>query len=190
MVCRFGEFPAVRTIVESAHFDGCAVVENCRIDLRPIASSGRTSSNFCLARGIWRHGYRRDGYARGLAACYCQPSQQLHSLASAWHYRFSRGRQPGHYRPFARSERTFHGCRDWAALKPSSDVPGAAVHDLSCDLHRPGKGLENRFGQHWSDLQTHAASCSLAIGSYSLGPLEADEIVVAIEEDEGIAARK
>ena len=61
----------------------------------------------------------------------------------AWNHRPRDGRQPRHDRPFDRSPRPVDGRNDSASAKPGADIPGTAVSNFSCDLHRTGQDMES-----------------------------------------------
>jgi signal transduction histidine kinase len=63
---------------------------------------------------------------------------------------------PGHDGRTAQPARPFDGRHDGVAVKPHSDVPGAAVLHPSSDLYRPGSGVEGCFRRQGGQRQSRA----------------------------------
>src|SRR5690349_4950284 len=56
-------FSAIRVVAESEHADSLANVEDYRLCVSFVGSTRSATSDLCMARGLWRHFYWRNGFA-------------------------------------------------------------------------------------------------------------------------------
>jgi hypothetical protein len=162
LVRNLRKLSTIRNVFEPEDFDLRASLETDRIHVRSPGGSRRAPSSIRAARWIWRYDHRRDRRVRSMEARRARSPHQLHPVAIAWNPGPGYRREHRHNRCLAQPTRSFDSSHDRAALELDSNLPCAVICDASYNLHRAGKGVENRTAACQANAKARAISRSLA----------------------------